>query len=418
VEPGALTADEVDLSARAFWEQPAAERQAAFAVLRRERPISRQGPPESVLLEPEEGTGGYWAVVRYDDVQQVSRDPETFSSARGVMFDDAPEELLEASQSFLATDAPRHTQLRGLVKAAFTPKQVQRIESQIQANAGRVVDELESRGDCDFVEHVSSRLPMLTLWGMFDLPDSEHEPPTNAANDLVGWNDPDVVGDREPVELMFEGVVRLSAAAAALADQRREQPGEDLMTALVEAEVEGERLTDADIGAFFVLLAVAGNDTTRHSTSHAMRALTEFPEQRALLIEDLDGRIDTAVEEFVRWATPVMTFRRTATHDTELRGQAVAEGEKVVMFYTSANRDEAAFTEPERFDLLRHPNRHCGFGGGGPHYCLGAPLARMQLRSIFTELLTRLPRIETGEPEPLVGNFINGIKRMPCSLDG
>jgi len=418
VEPGALTADEVDLSARAFWEQPAAERQAAFAVLRRERPISRQGPPESVLLEPEEGTGGYWAVVRYDDVQQVSRDPDTFSSARGVMFDDAPEELLEASQSFLATDAPRHTQLRGLVKAAFTPKQVQRIESQIQANAGRVVDELESRGDCDFVEHVSSRLPMLTLWGMFDLPDSEHEPPTNAANDLVGWNDPDVVGDREPVELMFEGVVRLSAAAAALADQRREQPGEDLMTALVEAEVEGERLTDADIGAFFVLLAVAGNDTTRHSTSHAMRALTEFPEQRALLIEDLDGRIDTAVEEFVRWATPVMTFRRTATHDTELRGQAVAEGEKVVMFYTSANRDEAAFTEPERFDLLRHPNRHCGFGGGGPHYCLGAPLARMQLRSIFTELLTRLPRIETGEPEPLVGNFINGIKRMPCSLDG
>ena len=418
MEPGALTADEVDLSARAFWEQPAAERQAAFAVLRRERPISRQGPPESVLLEPEEGTGGYLAVVRYDDVQQVSRDPETFSSARGVMFDDAPEELLEASQSFLATDAPRHTQLRGLVKAAFTPKQVQRIESQIQANAGRVVDELESRGDCDFVEHVSSRLPMLTLWGMFDLPDSEHEPPTNAANDLVGWNDPDVVGDREPVELMFEGVVRLSAAAAALADQRREQPGEDLMTALVEAEVEGERLTDADIGAFFVLLAVAGNDTTRHSTSHAMRALTEFPEQRALLIEDLDGRIDTAVEEFVRWATPVMTFRRTATHDTELRGQAVAEGEKVVMFYTSANRDEAAFTEPERFDLLRHPNRHCGFGGGGPHYCLGAPLARMQLRSIFTELLTRLPRIETGEPEPLVGNFINGIKRMPCSLDG
>jgi cytochrome P450 len=295
---------------------------------------------------------------------------------------------------------------------------VQRIESQIQANAGRVVDELESRGDCDFVEHVSSRLPMLTLWGMFDLPDSEHEPPTNAANDLVGWNDPDVVGDREPVELMFEGVVRLSAAAAALADQRREQPGEDLMTALVEAEVEGERLTDADIGAFFVLLAVAGNDTTRHSTSHAMRALTEFPEQRALLIEDLDGRIDTAVEEFVRWATPVMTFRRTATHDTELRGQAVAEGEKVVMFYTSANRDEAAFTEPERFDLLRHPNRHCGFGGGGPHYCLGAPLARLQLRSIFTKLLTRLPRIETGEPEPLVGNFINGIKRMPCSLDG
>jgi cytochrome P450 len=208
--------------------------------------------------------------------------------------------------------------------------------------------------------------------------------------------------------------VTLTAAALDLAEERRSAPGEDLMTALVEAEVDGERLTEEEIGAFFVLLAVAGNDTTRHTTSHAMRALCEFPAQRQLLTDDLEGRLETAVEEFVRWATPVMTFRRNATHDTEMRGQPIAGGDKVVMFYVSANRDEEAFEQPERFDVLRSPNRHVGFGGGGPHYCLGASLARTQLRAIFTELLTRLPDIDVGKPEPLVGNFINGIKRMPC----
>jgi cytochrome P450 len=206
----------------------------------------------------------------------------------------------------------------------------------------------------------------------------------------------------------------LTAAALDLAEKRRSAPGEDLMTALVQAEVDGERLTEEEISAFFVLLAVAGNDTTRHTTSHGMRALCEFPTQRQLLTEDLPGRIETAVEEFVRWATPVMTFRRNATRDAELGGQAIGAGEKVVMFYVSANRDEQAFEHPDRFDVLRSPNRHVGFGGGGPHYCLGASLARTQLRAIFTELLTRLPDIEVGEPEPLVGNFINGIKRMPC----
>ena len=206
----------------------------------------------------------------------------------------------------------------------------------------------------------------------------------------------------------------LTAAALDLAEERGSAPGEDLMTSLVQAEVDGERLTEEEISAFFVLLAVAGNDTTRHTTSHGLRALCEFPDQRRLLTDDLEGRIETAVEEIVRWATPVMTFRRTATRATEVRGQPIAEGEKVVLFYISGNRDETAFDHPERFDVLRSPNRHVGFGGGGPHYCLGASLARTQLRAIFTELLTRLPDIEAGEPEPLVGNFINGIKRMPC----
>ena len=188
------------------------------------------------------------------------------------------------------------------------------------------------------------------------------------------------------------------------------------MSALVHAEVDGERLTTAEIAAFFNLLAVAGNDTTRHTTSHAAKALDDNPDQRAWLLEDLDGRLPTAVEEFVRWASPVSTFRRTATRDTEVGGQPVAEGERVVMFYGSGNRDETAFDEPYRFDVSRSPNHHLGFGGGGVHYCLGASLARTQLRCVFRELLTRAPGLSLGEPVPMVSSVINGVKRMPFTL--
>jgi cytochrome P450 len=408
--------DPINLSAQAFWAQPLAAREAAFAELRHERPVSWHGPPESVLLEPEEGTGGYWAVVGYDDVRAISRDPETFCSGKGVLFDDVPEEFLEASQSFLALDAPRHTSLRRLVSAAFTPRQIDKISDEITTNARRIVDEASGLGDCDFVEAVAKRLPMLTIWQMMGASPADHDRLTASADVLVSWNDPDVMGERDPAEAMFESILALTAAALELAEDRRLHPADDLMTALVQAEVESERLTDAEIGAFFVLLAVAGNDTTRHTTSHAMKALCDFPAERAALLDDLDGRIETAVEEFVRWATPVMDFRRTATRDTEIRGEPIAAGEKVVLFYASANRDETAFDEPDRFDVQRSPNHHVGFGGGGPHYCMGAALARLQLKALFTELLTRLPDLEVGEPEPLVGNFINGIKRMPCTF--
>jgi cytochrome P450 len=404
----------VDLSALAFWEQSPAERERGYAVLREQDPVSRQRPPETAMINDAELLTPYWAVVRYADVRTVSRDSETFCSGQGVMLEAVDETLLEASQSFLAMDAPRHTKVRGLVNAAFTPRQVARIESQIGARAKQIVDELAPLGECDFVERVASRLPMMTISDMIGVPESMRDEVTTTANNLVGWNDPDILAGRPPEELLFEGVTLLTAAALEMADERSQSPTDDLMSALVHTEVDGERLTEAEIGAFFVLLSVAGNDTTRHTTSHALRALTEYPEQRKLLLEDLDGRIATAIEEFVRWASPVMTFRRTATRDTKLGEQQIAAGEKVVMFYHSANRDPEAFDEPERFDVLRHPNHHAGFGGGGPHYCLGASLARTQLRSIIGELLRRLPDIEAGEPEVLVGNFINGIKRMPC----
>jgi cytochrome P450 len=403
----------VDLSSMDFWALTPAEREERFARLRAEAPVTWQRQPESKLLPESEGTGGYWAVVRYDDVREVSRDPERFCSGRGVMFEDIPTEMLEASQSFLAMDDPRHATLRKLVAEGFKPRAVKRIGHGIEADARTIVDELGDEGD--FVEAVSKRLPMMTIMRMLGVPEEDQEDVLWGVDAAVSWNDPDFLGDRTPFEVVAESMSIMTRIAFRLCAERRERPADDLITDLVQADVEGERLTDAEIGAFLVLLSVAGNDTTRHTTSHAMRALCDFPAQRELLLDDLEGRIDDAVEEFVRWASPVMTFRRTATRDTEIAGQPVAAGDKVVMFYPSANRDERAFEDSNVLDVTRSPNRHVGFGGGGPHFCMGAPLARMQLRAIFTELLGRRPGLEVGEPSYVVGNFVNAIATMPFS---
>jgi cytochrome P450 len=409
--------EDVDIGSIDFWSQPAAVRERSFAVLRRDAPISHHPPPEDILdLQIQRDERGYWAIVRYDDVRAISRDPQTYCSGEGVQFADAPPEALEASQSFLAMDAPRHTKLRGLVQSAFTPRQVARIEQGIRTNARRIVEEAAPTGGGDFVELFAKPLPLITISDMIGVPDADRERVVEAADLLVTLADPEVLAGREPLQVLGEALGTLHQFASALAAHSEQSPGDDLMTALVQAELDGDRLTHAEIAAFFVLLSVAGNDTTRHTTSHAMRALTVNPDQRRLLVDDLDARMPVAVEEFVRWATPVMTFRRTATRPVELHGHQIDEGEKVVLFYTSANRDEHAFAEPGRFDVTRDPNRHVGFGGGGPHYCLGASLARTQLRSIFTEILTQLPDLEVGEPELYPNAFIHGVKRMQCSF--
>jgi cytochrome P450 len=407
---------EVDLGSLDFWGRPAEERDSYFAELRRVAPISRHQPPEDIMELPDQERMSYWAIVRYEDVRRISRDPESFCSGKGTQFADAPPEFLEASLSFLAMDAPRHTKLRGLVSAAFTPRQVARIEEGIRVNARRIVAEAAPSGGGDFVELIAKQLPLVTISDMIGVPEADRERVVAAADLLVTASDPEAFGDRPPVEVLGEALWTLTAFATELAAHRELKPADDLMTALVQAEVDGERLTHAEIAAFFVLLSVAGNDTTRHTTSHAMRALTVHPEQRALLMEDLDERLPAAVEEFVRWASPVMTFRRTTTREVELHGQRLPPGEKVVLFYNSANRDDRAFEHPWRFDVTREPNRHVGFGGGGPHYCLGASLARTQLRSIFGELLRVVPDIEAGEPELLRSAFIHGVKRMDCSF--
>jgi cytochrome P450 len=407
---------EADLGSLEFWGRPAEERDRYFAHLRRDAPLSRHKPPEDILGLPDQGRLDYWAVVRYEDVRRISRDAATFCSGQGVQFGDVPEELLEASQSFLATDAPRHTKLRGLVSAAFTPRQVARIEEGIARNAREIVEQAAPAGGGDFVALIAKRLPLVTISDMIGVPDADREHVVADADMLVSVADPEAFGDRPPLELLGEAMWKLTQFATELAAHRERRPGEDLMTALVQAEVDGERLTHAEIGAFFVLLSVAGNDTTRHTTSHALRALTLNPDQRTMLLDDPAARLPLAVEEFVRWASPVLTFRRTTTHEVELHGQLLPPGEKVVLFYHSANRDEWAWSDPWRFDITRDPNRHAGFGGGGPHYCLGASLARTQLRSIFAEMARVMPDIEAGEPELLRSSFIHGIKRMPCTF--
>jgi cytochrome P450 len=407
---------EADLGSLEFWGRPAEERDRYFAHLRRDAPLSRHEPPEDILGLPDQGRPDYWAVVRFEDVRRVSRDPARFCSGQGVQFGDVPEELLEASQSFLATDAPRHTKLRGLVSAAFTPRQVARIEEGIARNAKQIVDQAAPTGGGDFVALIAKRLPLVTISDMIGVPDADREQVVADADILVSVADPEAFGERPPLEVLGEAMWKLTQFATELAAHRETHPGEDLMTALVQAEVDGERLTHAEIGAFFVLLSVAGNDTTRHTTSHALRALTLNPDQRKLLLDDPAGRLPLAVEEFVRWASPVLTFRRTTTQEVELHGQLLAPGEKVVLFYHSANRDEQAWRDPWSFDITRDPNRHVGFGGGGPHYCLGASLARAQLRAIFTEIARVMPDIEAAEPELLRSSFIHGIKRMPCTF--
>ncbi len=408
--------DPVDLSSRAFWSTTAAERERSYAVLRAERPVSWHPPVEDAMLtDPDDP--GFWAVTRHADIVTVSRNNEVFLSGKGVQFENYPEQLLETTQSFLAMDPPRHTRLRKLATAAFTPRQVRRIEDSIKASAKAIVDELRAAGSgADFVEHCAKELPLRTLSDMVGIPESERERVAHAADALVTANDPVCLAGRAPLEVMFESVTYLHQVAGALAAERRERPGDDLFSSLVTAEVDGDRLTDAEVAAYFVLLSVAGNDTTRQTTSHALKALTDFQEQRAWLLEDLDNRIGTAVEEFIRYATPVMTFRRTAATDYELGGQTIRAGDKVAMFYAAGNWDETVFPDPDRLDLSRDPNPHLGFGGGGQHYCLGTHVARAQLRAMFGELLRQLPGIEAGEPEYVAGSFIHGIRAMPCTF--
>lgn len=415
------THDPVDISSRAFWSRPPDVREESFAQLRRERPLSWHPPAETDLL-PDPDAPGFWALVTHADITAVSRDAETFASGQqygGVMLEDAPEDVLEGAHSILAMDAPRHNRLRKVIGSVFTPRRVARIEEQIAAQARRIVDDLLALpGEADFVSAVSARLPMWTISEMLGVPEDRRQAVADAANAMVGWNDPDYIGDDDPMGVLLNSLMTLHTTCFELSAARREEPADDLLTALVQAEVDGDALTDEEIAAFFVLLCVAGNDTTRQTSSHAILALDRDPGQRRLLAGEFEERINPAVEEFVRWASPVLTFRRTATRDTEIRGQRIAAGERVVMFYHSGNRDESVFTDPHVFDITRTPNPHVGFGGGGPHFCLGSHLARAQLRSLFGELLTRVPDLSVGEPEWLAGNFINGIKRLPVTFGG
>ncbi|NRQ48410.1 cytochrome P450 [Aeromicrobium stalagmiti] len=407
--------DPLSISPLSFWSTTAEEREKTFRQLREQRPISWHPPLEGALIPPE--NDGVWVVTSHALISEVSKHPELFCSSKGFQFEEAPDDVTEAAGSFLGMDAPRHGALRKLISSAFTPKQVAKIHDQIKQQAVAIVDELIEAGEGDFVQQVSQRLPMWTIYEMVGLDDPDkREQAAHFADGMVSWADEDVAAGREPGEVLNESLVGLLMLGMELAEERRETPRADLMTNLVTAEVDGVQLTDEEIGSFFTLLSIAGNDTTRNSISLTMKALLENPDQRDWLLEDFDGRITKAIEEFIRFATPVMTFRRTATQDTVLGGQQIKEGEWVAMVYSSGNRDAAVFDAPDELDLSRWPNPHLGFGGGGPHYCMGNFVAKMQLREIFDQLLHRVPTLELGEPEYLTGNFVRAVKSMPFTI--
>jgi cytochrome P450 len=399
----------VDITSRDFWSQPFAVRDQTFAKLRAADGLSWHAPWPSMfgLKEP-----GFWALTRRADIAYVSQHPELFTSAEGVALNPMPAEIQRFASFFLTMDPPQHTTYRRLISSAFTPRNVRKIEEQIHANAVSIVDDLDGAGDVDFVAACSARLPMLTIMDMLGVPSADQHDVAYAAEKLFGMSDEEYSTPEEQADDPAAHIMLLNNTGVELARFRRKSPGDDLMTSIVNAEVDGHRLTDEEIGAFLILLASAGNDTTRQATTHAMMALSENPDQRDWLMEDFANRIGPAIEEFVRWASPVIQFARFATTDTDINGQPVAAGDKVGLFYCSANRDEAVFENPGAFDLTRSPNPHLGFGGGGPHFCLGSQLAKTELRNLFRELLTRLKTVEFGEPDLLYSSFAHGIKRV------
>jgi methyl-branched lipid omega-hydroxylase len=413
-----MTVAGIDLSDTAFWGRPLADRAAAFALLRaRERP--------QFFAEPEvpfaEVGPGYYALVRHADVTEASRHPDIFCSGQGATnIADLPAEFNEYFGSMINMDAPRHARLRRIVSRAFSPRMITKFEADVRRAAATVVDDLLATGPCDFVPHAAARLPLKIICDMMGIPDDRYEMVLANSNIILSGADPEFLG-----EDLNEAVVQILGAGQALADlvtslaaERAQAPAEDLVSALVTANIDGEQLTSAELASFFILLVVAGNETTRTALSHALVLLTEFPDQRALLLADLEGRLPGAVEEIVRYASPVIFMRRTLTRDYSMNGQDYRAGDKAVLFYYSANRDEAVFPDPERFDITRNPNPHVGFGAAGPHFCLGAHLARRELTVMLRELLTRIPDITAGSPDRLLSSFVNGIKRLPCQLGG
>ena len=413
---------EIDLgNIMEFWIRPEAELQQAFALLRAQDPI-RFFEERDYILDNEVITPagpGFWSITRHADIVEASRRADLFCSGQGTQILDLPPEFNEFLGSMIAMDDPRHARLRRLVSRGFTPRTLARVEAQVERVAAEIVDDLAAVGECDFVTDVAARLPLQIICEMMGIPPSYYQEVFDQSNILLSAGDPEYVPEgTNALEAFLEAAVSLAAIMTDLAEVRMAEPTDDITSALVHAEIDGERLSFSDLASFFVLLCAAGNETTRNAISHGLVALTEDPEQRRTWLEDLDGNTPAAVEEIVRWSTPVIHFRRTVTTDgARLGDHEFTAGDKVVLWYCSANRDEAVFEHPERFDVSRHPNDHIGFGGPGPHYCLGAHLARREIGVMYRQLLGRFPDIAaTAPPERLRSNFINGIKHLPCSV--
>ncbi|WP_327089109.1 cytochrome P450 [Nonomuraea sp. NBC_01738] len=381
-----------------------------FAYLRRNAPVHWHEVP---------GDTGFWAVTRYHDVKAISRDARTWSTELGTTFirTQTPEFIEIASMTLLNMDPPKQSRYRRLVSAGFTPKMIARLAGIVQQRAERIADAaLAKGGEVEFVTDIAQHLPLQMICDLIGVPESDHHLIFDWSNRMVGFQDPDFRTTPEDGEI---AAAEIFAYCDALVDERRAAPRDDILTALVQAEVDGDRLTREEIDSFFVILCVAGNETTRNLIAHSMLALIEHPDAYRELAGNLEDRTlwASATEEFLRWGSSIHNFRRTATADTEISGKMVKKGEKVVTFYASANHDEDVFAEPYTLDLRRSPNDHVTFGGGGPHFCLGANLARLQITCMIRELLRRFPGAEhTGPVRRMRSDFINGIKEMPLRL--
>jgi cytochrome P450 len=416
----ALSLEAIDLTSLEFWDLPWETRERAFELLRNERPMPHFDDPviEDFPFELPEGSG-YYALTRHRDVTTASRHPETFVSGKGaVSLIDLPPEMVEYFSGMISTDNPRHTRLRRIVSNAFNPRRVQAIEDSIDRVAREVVDQVASDGGCDFATDVAAPFPLRIICEMMGVPRADEDVVLRCSNTILSAGDPEYVGgDANPVIAIMEAGATLTSMMEELGADRIRHPGDDITSALVNSEIEGDALTHQELASFFILLVTAGNETTRTAIAHAAWAFTQFPAQKDLWQADFEGRAATAVDEIVRWASPVIWMRRTVSEPTTLSGTELEAGDRVLLFYNSANRDAEVFDDPYRFDVTRDPNPHLGFGAAGPHFCLGAHLARREIKVIHRELFRRLPDLAaTSEPIRLRSNFVNGIKHLPCTF--
>jgi cholest-4-en-3-one 26-monooxygenase len=378
-----------------------------FAELRRTAPVWWNPQPRGVGGFDDEG---YWVVTRHADVVAVSRDSDTYSTWENTAIirhqDGATRDQIELQRFvMLNIDPPQHTKLRGIVSRGFTPRAINRLRSILSDRAARIAADARAKGTGDFVTDVAAELPLQAIAELIGVPQDDRRKVFDWSNDMVGYDDPEYVGD--PAAAAAE----LIGYSMAMAEDRRQCPRDDIVTKLVHAEVDGGQLSADEFGFFVILLAVAGNETTRNAISHGMLAFLDHPGQWERFRAT---RPDTAADEIVRWATPVTVFQRTALADATLGGQQIKAGQRVGLFYRSANFDEEVFDHPELFDIGRSPNPHLGFGGSGAHFCLGASLARLEIDLIFNAIADQMPGIRmAGEPKRLRSGWLNGIKTLP-----
>jgi methyl-branched lipid omega-hydroxylase len=397
-----------------FWKQPLDDRMREMIDIREAGAFAEVEFHNELTNQDER----FFAATRYDEVVAISKNAKDFSSAQGaISIIDLPPEALEFFGSFINMDNPRHQRQRAIVAKTFTPMDLANVLESVETIAREVIDGFCEAGEVDLVGALSQPFPLLVICDMMGIPRSEFDTVLNATNVILSGGDPEFIGDGDPMMAIFGAGMQLTDLMNGLAEDRRKHPTDDLTSKLVHHDLDGEMLAPEEVAPFFILLAVAGNDTTRTAISHGMNLLSLHPDQRAIWQQDVDGVTATAVEEIVRYASPVTFMRRTLTTDLTMSGHDFRTGDKVVMLYGAANGDPRAFVDPERFDVRRSPNAHLGFGGPGPHFCLGANLARRELAVVFRHLFERLPDIEVaGDMVPLdVAGIplVGGIKHLP-----